>query len=140
MNMVQRSPKRIKRGGMALINEKMLKIANILKEIRIGVVDEEFDLQKSIANMLDKHDIRYKKEYWLGPWNRVDFIVDGVVIEVKKGKPNKRKVISQLERYAAFEEVAGVILVIEKNMDVPKRINLKPCVSIGLNKLWGIAL
>lgn len=112
-----------------------------MKHLRINPVDEEFNLQNEIKQQLDLAGIKYKKEYILGPRNRVDFLVDGgIAIEVKKGKPNKKQVIEQLKRYAGFQEVRGIIVVVEKNLDIPKRINDKPCISFGLNKLWGIAL
>jgi len=118
----------------------MRQIIEALNKLRVNPVNEEFDLQREIAKIFDESDIKYQKEYVLGPRNRVDFLVNGIVIEAKKGKPNKVQVIAQLQRYAAFLEVKGIILVVEKNLDIPKEINGKPCKSFGLNKLWGIAL
>lgn len=124
----------------------MQEILKALSKLRINPVDEEYDLQVEIAKTLRAAHISYSKEYKLGKRNRVDFLTGsafdsaGVVIEVKKGKPNKTQVIGQLQRYAAFPRIKGIILVVEKNLDIPKMINGKPCVSFGLNKLWGIAL
>lgn len=116
-------------------------IIKALSQIRINPVSDEYVLQAVIASELCLSKIKFKREYKLGSRNRVDFITgDGFVIEVKKGKPNKTQVIKQLHRYAAFDKVKGIILVVEKNLDVPKEINGKPCISFGLNKLWGIAL
>jgi len=104
-------------------------------------VDDEYQLQKAIAEVLAKNGISFTKEYKLGPRNRVDFMVSGgICIEVKKGKPYSAQVMKQLERYAASKEVSVIILVIEWNMDLPREINGKPCISFGLNKLWGIAI
>ncbi|HEX2925065.1 MAG TPA: hypothetical protein VHP38_02205 [Ruminiclostridium sp.] len=120
----------------------MNEIIDILKTLRVNPINEEYDLQKEIEKLLINAGVHYEKECWLGPRNRVDFLTfsDGIAIEVKKGKPNKAQVISQLRRYAEFNRVKGIILVVEKNLDVPKELNGKPCISIGLNKLWGIAL
>lgn len=120
----------------------MQQIIDILKTLRINPINEEYDLQDEIEKLLINAEIHYERECWLGPRNRVDFLTfkDGIAIEVKKGKPNKSQVISQLERYTRFDKVKGIILVVEKNMDAPKELNGKPCVSLGLNKLWGIAL
>ena len=116
-------------------------VLKALSSLRINPVIEEFDLQNKIATALAADGISFIREYRLGPRSRVDFLTgDGIAIEVKKGKPNKSQVIQQLERYTAFEEVEGIILVIERNLDIPKELNGKPCVSFGLNKLWGIAL
>ena len=120
----------------------MQEILKTLSRLRINPVNEEYDLQHEINTVLVLAGINHWKEYPLGPRNRVDFLTynKGIVIEVKKGKPNKAQVIRQLERYASFDKVKGIILVVEKNLDIPREINGKPCVSFGLNKLWGIAL
>ncbi|OPX46371.1 hypothetical protein CLHUN_01870 [Ruminiclostridium hungatei] len=120
----------------------MQQIIDVLKTLRINPINEEFDLQAEIEKLLIAAGITHERECYLGRGNRVDFLTsnDGIAIEVKKGKPNKMQAISQLRRYSEFDRVKGIILVIEKNMDIPKILNGKPCVSLGLNKLWGIAL
>lgn len=117
------------------------KIIDVLKNLRVSIVEEELDLQQQIATELQKAGVEFKREYRIGRRNRVDFMVaGGIVLEVKKGKPYIGNVLGQLERYAAFPEVKAIILVVERNLDLPKTINSKPCISFGLNKLWGIAL
>ncbi|MHB1419324.1 MAG: hypothetical protein ACYCX4_06990 [Bacillota bacterium] len=119
----------------------MERIITALSGLRVPVVLEEYDLQKMVAETLAKAHISYEKEYQLGPRNRIDFLTDsGIGIEIKKGKPNKSQVIKQIQRYAASSEVKAIICVVERNLDLPKIILGKPCVSFGLNKLWGIAL
>lgn len=116
-------------------------IINTIKSLRINVIKEEYELQDKIATALTKAGIPYKKEYKLARRNRIDFLVDGGIgIEVKKGKPNRANVISQLYRYSESQDISSIVLVIERNMDLPAEINGKKCVSIGLNKLWGISL
>jgi hypothetical protein len=118
----------------------MEQVIRALKRIRTQVIIDEFKLHKLISNELDKEGISFKSEFPLGPRNRIDFLTDsGIGIEAKKGKPNELQVINQLIRYAAFEQVRGLILVIERYMDLPEEINGKPVRSIGLRKLWGIA-
>jgi hypothetical protein len=119
----------------------MQEIIETLSTLRVDPVIEEFELQKKIGEALHEAGISFEKEYRLGPRNRVDFLTSsGIAIEVKKGQPNKRQVVDQLRRYAEFPEVCGIILVVEKSLQVPHMINGKPCMSLGLNKLWGIAL
>lgn len=113
---------------------------NTLKSIRAHVIKEEHQLHQIIKDVLNQKGISYSYEHKLGKRNRVDFLtVGGTAIEAKKGKPNSNQILRQLERYASFDEVKAVVLVIERYMDLPEEINSKPCVSIGLNKLWGIA-
>ena len=118
-------------------------ILNALKHLRVGVILDEYALQKQIADVLSQQGIEYKKEFVLGPRNRVDFLTDrGVAVEVKKGKPNRTSLISQINRYAEFDDVKSIIIVVETSIRSPihKTDNGKPCIIMGLRKLWGIAL
>lgn len=117
------------------------RVMDALRTIRIKVVAEEFEIHREISKALDAAGIEYKHEHKLGPRCRIDFFTaDGIGIEVKKGKPYSVAVGKQLERYARFDEVRGIILVIERYQDVPAEVAGKPCRSLGLRKLWGIAL
>lgn len=117
------------------------RVCTAIQSIRVTHIDMEYDMQAQVAAAFDKAGIPYKKEHRLGPRNRVDFYVDGIAVELKKGRPNRQKVIDQLYRYAAFECVQAVILVLQNSMQVPlSEINGKPFRVIGLQKLWGIAL
>lgn len=116
-------------------------VLKALKNIRGNVIFEEYRLHEMIAELLEKAGIPFKKEYKLAPRNRIDFLVDGGTgIEVKKGKPNRTQVNKQLERYVSFDEIKSVILVVERNVNIPYEINGKKCVLFGLNRLWGVAL
>jgi hypothetical protein len=61
---------------------------------------------------------------------------------VKKGKPNRNQLAAQINRYAEFEIVDAVIIVMETSLFNPikETWNGKPCAVFGLQKLWGIAL
>lgn len=127
----------LKQGLMGVLD----KVLSAIRTVRIGIVAEEYEIHRSIAAALDAAGIRYSHEYKLGPRCRIDFLTEsGIGIEVKKGKPYSVAVEQQLERYAKFDEVTGIILVIERYQDVPKEIAGKPCRSLGLRKLWGISL
>lgn len=118
-------------------------ILNALKQLRIGVILDEYTLQEQIAKVLSEHEIIYSKEHVLGPRNRVDFMSNtGVAIEVKKGKPNRTNLICQINRYAQFDDVKEIIIVVETSISNPitRTDNGKPCTVIGLRKLWGIAI
>lgn len=118
----------------------MEQVVSALKRIRCHVITDEYKLHNMIAQQLTAAGISFKHEVPLAPRNRIDFLTDdGIGIEAKKGKPNEQSVYKQLERYAGFDEVKGLILVIERYMDLPETINGKPVVSIGLRKLWGIS-
>lgn len=116
-------------------------VLDALSELRVSVVDSEFDLHDCIEKILLSHSLGYVREYRLAPRNRIDFMVEGGIgIEVKKGKPNQAQVIAQLSRYSDFPQVSALVLVVERSLDIPRELNGKPCHSFGLNKLWGIAI
>jgi hypothetical protein len=120
----------------------MEQMVAIIREIRIKPSITEYELQEQIQGLLVAHGIIFEKEYKLGPRNRVDFMLrGGIIIETKKGKPYYADIIGQLERYAGFDEVTGMILLVERNLlHFPGVIGGKPVYYLGLNKLWGIAL
>ncbi|MHC1722465.1 MAG: hypothetical protein AB9836_04570 [Aminipila sp.] len=121
----------------------MEKVIKALKSLRIGKIIEEYDLQNEIAAIFNKAGIQYEKEYQLGPGSRVDFLTEsGVAVEVKKGKPNRTRLVEQINRYSKYQEVKAIVIVVETSLRIPitKTENGKPCVVVGLQKLWGIAL
>ena len=69
-----------------------------------------------------------------------DLMCGGVEIKIKRGRVERAKVLRQLTRYAACERVAGLILVTEKSLGLPREIGGKPVRVVCLNRLWGIAL
>lgn len=122
--------------------EVLLKrITSTLSKLRIPVVIEEFQIHDLIAEILKKEGFKFRCEYKLGPRSRIDFFIEDCVgLEVKKRRPNQAAVINQLNRYAASDKIKAIILAIERYMDLPKKVNGKPCISIGLNKLWGVSI
>jgi hypothetical protein len=116
------------------------KVVTAIRTIRIDPATDEFQIHEAIKSALLVRGIGYDHEYKLASRNRIDFLThDGVGVEVKKGKPNSTEVYHQLNRYIRFPEVKAMILVIERYQDVPEELHGKPCMSIGLNKLWGIS-
>lgn len=115
---------------------------NALRSIRSSFIrDEKAELHQIIADSLNTYGIAYQHEYKLGSHCRIDFMTsDGVGIEAKKGKPNSRSLQKQLERYAAFDVIRCIILIIETSIDLPLTINNKPLKVVSLYKQWGIAL
>lgn len=114
-----------------------------LKALRIGKIFEEYDLQDKIAGIFDTAGIGYEKERKLGAGSRVDFLTqNGVAVEVKKGKPNRTRLAEQINRYAGYQDVKAVVIVVETSLRLPITMthNGKPCAVVGLQKLWGIAL
>ena len=61
-------------------------------------------------------------EYRLAPRRRIDFFVGGVGVEIKKGRPNARDLLRQVERYLACDELAEIIVVTQKDTPLPARV------------------
>lgn len=121
----------------------MNEVIEALQALRIGKIFEEYDIQNKIAAIFDKAGIRYEKESKLGQGSRVDFLTrSGVAVEVKKGKPNRTRLAEQINRYAEYQDVEAVVIVVETSLRLPitRTDNGKPCAVVGLQKLWGIAL
>jgi hypothetical protein len=102
---------------------------------------DEYAIQDEIERVLRQSSIRFSREHRLGPKSRVDFFVDGIAMEVKAGKPNSRRLEQQIERYAAFNEVSEVIIVVERNLfHMPELANGKPVHYVSLSANFGFAI
>lgn len=115
-------------------------LVRILKKLRIPYTADEYGIHERIAAVLDGHELQYTHEAVIGSRCRIDFLCGGIGIEVKRGKPDRKRVLAQCSRYAACEAVRGIILVIDTAVKLPSSVNGKPLTVIGLNSLWGIAL
>lgn len=121
---------------------KIEEILSMLRDCRIHTQALEIDIQNHIQRMLERRSIAFDREHVLGPRNRVDFLCEGgIAIELKKGKPGSEALAAQAARYAAFEAVACIILVVERCVfDVPEEVNGKPVHYIALSRNWGVSL
>ena len=113
-----------------------------LKQLRITYIRDEASLQLKVADQLAAAGIAFEREVRLDGRSRVDFLAAGnVAIELKTGKPNSRRTIAQVTRYAAFTRVSTIILVVERNIFwLPDDIDGKPVHYVALSSNWGIAL
>ncbi len=108
--------------------------------LRAPLQQGEYDLHRLVMDALTAADIPYAHEVKLAPRCRIDLMCGGVGIEIKRGKVEKARILEQLRKYAACEQVEGLILVTEKTVPVPHLIDGKPVRLVCLNRLWGIAL
>lgn len=116
-------------------------IVAALRTLRVNHVDLERSLQDDIAGVLAAAGIAFERERFISPRCRVDFLCSGVVIEVKKGKPNSRMLADQVRRYAACADVVAVIIVVERcTFEHDREACGKPVHYLSLSKLWGISL
>ncbi len=118
----------------------MERVYAALTALRAPLQQGEYDLHRLVMDALTAADIPCEHEVKLAPRCRIDLLCGSVGIEVKRGKPEPKRILAQLQRYAACEQVAGLILVTERTVAVPRTMNGKPVKVVCLNRLWGIAL
>lgn len=111
-----------------------------LTALRAPLQQGEYDLHRLVMDALDAASIPWEHEVKLAPRCRIDLMCGSVGVEIKRGKPETARILSQLGRYAACKQVEALILVTEKTVPVPHTIGGKPVRVICLNRLWGIAL
>jgi len=108
--------------------------------LRVPIQQGEYDLHRLVEEALTAAGIAWEHEVRLAPRCRIDLMAGTVGIEIKRGKPERARLLNQLSRYAACERVERLILVAERSVDLPHTIGGKPVRVLCLNRLWGIAL
>jgi len=122
------------------MSQEIKKIIDALSAIHISDTLNETEIHKEIEKALLTYNIKYKHEYQIRTHKRFDFWINGIVIEVKKSKPSKINLLNQLDRYTKVPAVRAIIVVLEKNITIPKQLNGKPVIIKSLNENWGVAL
>ena len=115
-------------------------ILSALSALRIGPQPEEYEIHDAVARALDAAGIPYVHECRLLPGRRIDFACGSVGLEVKKGRPDGRRLRAQLARYLEQTQLTAAIVVLQRPCRLPDRICDKPVYTVALNRLWGVAL
>ena len=121
-------------------SEKIDRLTRALSGLRIPLIVNEYQLHEHIAAALRDGGFVIQHEAKLAPRSRIDFLADGIGIEVKRGKPQKSALIKQCGRYLENEQLEALILVLDASVSLPRELHGKPLITFGLNKLWGVAL
>lgn len=103
-------------------------IIRILGQRAFDYVDESV-CQEQIENHLKELNTLFEREFQLDKYSRIDFYFprSKIGLEVKAGKVwSKKEVFRQLERYAQYENVSGIILATGRMQGLPPVINQKP--------------
>ena len=119
---------------------ELAQVYDALTPLRAPLQRGEYDLHRMVRETLMNAGLPAAHEVRLAPRCRIDLMCGGVGVEIKRGRVERAKVLRQLTRYAACERVAGLILVTEKSLGMPREIGGKPVRVVCLNRLWGIAL
>lgn len=111
-----------------------------LGTLRVGAADSEERLHEQAAEAFARAGLEAAHEVRLAPRCRIDFMVGGVGVEIKKKRPQRAPLIAQLTRYASCPQVERLVVLAPRGVDLPKSIGGKPVTMMSLERLWGIML
>ena len=116
------------------------RVIRAINSVRVPAQPGEYDIHGMIAAALDGEGLDFVHEYRLGPRRRVDFMCGDVAVEVKKGRPQRAQLVSQLARYMECPQVEELVVVMQRRVPLPETIHGKKVHVVSLNMLWGVAL
>lgn len=120
--------------------EMAARVVRAIGSIRCGAACTEEQLHAQVAQALAESGLEVQHEVRLAPRCRIDFMCGGVGIEIKKRRPDRTKLIAQLTRYAACEQVQSIVVAAPRGVNLPKVIGGKRITMVALERLWGISL
>ena len=137
--------RRFARSGysVAILYRSRADLAEALVQQLISEGQDAFCLQADVADRAQAFaaaGIDAQHEARLGPRCRIDFLCGNVGVEIKKSRPERGKLIAQLTRYAGCDQVAALVVVAPRGVNLPKTIGGKPAAMLALERLWGIWL
>jgi len=114
--------------------DTITKIQMAIRGRQLSLGDEK-KLQTELSNAFNAHGITFDREVNLDKANIVDFMIDGLAVEIKiRAKASAMQIYRQLERYCAFPEVKALLLMTSKAMSLPASINGKPVYVLSLSR------
>ncbi len=123
-----------------MCEDMTMRVVCALKTIRCSAACTEEELHIQTAQALRAAGLEAQHEVSLAPRCRIDFMCGGVGIEIKKSRPERAKLIAQLMRYAACEQVHSLVVAAPRGVNLPREIAGKQVTLIALERLWGISL
>lgn len=122
------------------MESKANEILSALKNLRMGRNLDEYDIHDEIAAALRNAEVDYIHEYRLKPRCRLDFLVSGTAIEVKKEKPVPSLLLRQIAGYLESDEIIDIVIVTQHSVKLPQTLRGKYIHQLSLDRLWGISL
>jgi len=123
-----------------MLTAELERIMQALRAVRCGAACSEEELHQLTARALADAGIEAEHEKRLGPRCRIDFLAGNVGIEIKKNRPDRARLLAQLERYAACGQIEALLVVAPRGVNLPRAINGKTVCALALERLWGISL
>lgn len=111
-----------------------------IETVRCGAACTEAELHALAAQAFAQAGIDAQHEARLAPRCRIDFLAGGIGVEIKKSRPDRSRLLAQLQRYAACDQVEALVVVAPRGVDLPQKIGGKMVKMMSLERLWGIFL
>ena len=115
-------------------------VLEALRAMRPPFALYEADIHRMVEDRLTACGLAFGHEVRLAQGCRIDYMVGGVGVEIKKGKPKQEVLLGQLERYARCEQVESLIVISWQSVRLPAQIVGKPLYLLPLSQLWGVSL
>lgn len=110
-------------------------LVSIIRASRVDLSTEK-RAQADLESVLQQAGVTYEREVRLSPQDIVDFLIDGIAVELKIKSANKKDVYRQLCRYATHERVKCILLASNLSMGLPEQISGKDVYFVRLGEGW----
>jgi hypothetical protein len=113
-------------------------IAKLIALIRCSRLDlsNEKQAQADVEQILIKAEIPYEREVRLTDQDIIDFLIQGIGVELKLQGARKKEVYRQLCRYARHPRVDTLLLASNLSMGLPASIEGKDAYFVKLGEAW----
>ena len=95
------------------------RVLDALGTLRSPFAPYEADLHLRVGECLRATGLPAVHEALLAPGCRIDYLVGGVGVEIKKGRPDPAALRRQLDRYAACQGVEALVVLTERAVPLP---------------------
>lgn len=110
-------------------------LVNLIRSSRIDLSSEK-RAQADLEALLVAANVAYEREVRLSDGDIIDFLIDGIGIEVKTRAASKKDIFRQLTRYAKHPRIDVLILVGCISMGLPPQIEGKDAYFVKLGEGW----
>lgn len=118
------------------MNPTAPEICRVIANVRADVTCEKRTQADIETALVAAFGDLVKREHRLAPGDIPDFMIGGVVVEVKIKGAVKRSVYRQLERYGKHDCVTAIVLASSLAMGLPAFISDTPAYFVSLGRGW----
>lgn len=116
-------------------NPLITQLANLIRSARLDLSSEK-RAQGDLEAVLKSSGIVFDREFRLSAKDIVDFLIQGIAVELKLKNAKKMDVYKQLCRYAKSDQVTSIILASSTSMGLPQQIDGKDVYFVKLGDAW----